>query len=127
MNDASLQEMVREAAIQNSNESAKFMMVKDTEGNKTPVVARHWAKLPFTIYTSTPTIMKAMSYPIFMKLLRDKFPHIRRGAHLTDYCDHCATYTSVIIPTLGLECLNVKFFLWPVQGAFHMFVIMFFC
>ena len=93
------QRMVREAAEANSHESSKFMVLK----NKDIIAVRHWSASPHQVYLQSPALMKGMSYKSFVRLLAQEVPHVKRGAGVTDYCDHCHAFSTVLVKLLGLR------------------------
>ena len=93
------QRMVREAAEANSHESSKFMVLK----NKDIIAVRHWSASPHQVYLQSPALMEGMSYKSFVRLLAQEVPHVKRGAGVTDYCDHCHAFSTVLVKLLGLR------------------------
>lgn len=100
------QALVVKAALQNSNDSSKFMIV-----NKEVKSVRHWTTLPAAVYTRSQALMKAMSYRTFVRILAQECPHVKRGTKLTDYCDHCHAFSSVMVPPFG-SCYRKPFRKW---------------
>ena len=93
-----MQDLVKEVAEKNSHASSKFMMRKlpGAEAPE-PVVVRHWTTVPFQIYQRCEALQNAMSFDTFARMLRKLVPHIKIGETLTDYCDHCHTFKTIVV------------------------------
>eukprot|EP00435_Cladocopium_sp_Y103_P038043 s2336_g10.t1 len=110
LNSAKVRALVRQAAETNSQDSSKFMIGRDENGERTPVIVRHWTLVPSRVYRSSVELMQAMSYRTFMRILQVECPHVKRGSKLTDYCDHCHLFETSVVPFLGFP--NVYCFLF---------------
>lgn len=110
LQDEAAQELVAKLAKENSRDSSKLMMIrKRGQDDPQPILVRHWTKYPHQVYLQTFALMERMSYSTFLRMLKQCCPEVKVGQSLTDFCDHCHTYRSVILKNLDICSAAVTF------------------
>ena len=92
-------DLVREVAMLHSQETSDFVsVVNPRTGAREAVFARALSTTRYDMYLSAPSVLAAMSFQVFLLVLRRWFPEVRKARKKTDYCDHCQLHRASILP-----------------------------